>query len=99
MRILHNPAYAGAYAYGQKEYDPYDRSPATGKAKTKARPVAEWPVCVRDVYPSYISWDQFVRNQELLRDNWFRSAAAAGPSQRARPCSRGSSAVVGAGPG
>jgi Recombinase len=56
MRILHNPAYAGTYAYGQKEYDPFDRSPATGKAKTTARPMADWPVCVRDAYPAYITW-------------------------------------------
>ena len=39
MRLLHNPAYAGAYAYGQKEYDPYDRSAINGKAKTRTRPV------------------------------------------------------------
>jgi DNA invertase Pin-like site-specific DNA recombinase len=52
MRVLHNPAYAGAYAYGQKEYDPFDRSPTTGKAKTTARSVADWPVCVRDMYPA-----------------------------------------------
>jgi DNA invertase Pin-like site-specific DNA recombinase len=83
MRLLHNPAYAGAYAYGQKEYDPYDRSPATGKAKTRARPVAEWPVCVRDVYPSYIGWDQFVQNQQTLRDNWFRSGSRGAPRRGA----------------
>jgi DNA invertase Pin-like site-specific DNA recombinase len=83
MRLLHNPAYAGAYAYGQKEYDPYDRSPATGKAKTKARPVAEWPVCVRDVYPPYIGWDQFVQNQQTLRDNWFRSGSRGAPRRGA----------------
>jgi DNA invertase Pin-like site-specific DNA recombinase len=84
MRMLHNPAYAGAYAYGQKEYDPYDRSPVTGKAKTKVRPVADWPVCVPDVYPAYITWEQFVANQQTLRDNWFRSttrgAARRGPA-------------------
>jgi hypothetical protein len=79
MRLLHNPAYAGAYAYGQKEYDSYDRSPATGKARTKARPMADWPVCVRDVYPSYIPWDQFVRNQQTLRDNWFRNNSRGAP--------------------
>lgn len=73
MRLLHNPAYAGAYVYGQREYDPFDRSPTTGKAKTKARPVADWPVCVRDAYPAYLTWEQFVANQQLLRDNWFRS--------------------------
>ncbi len=79
MRLLHNPAYAGAYVYGQKEYDAFDRSPTTGKAKTKTRPLADWPVCVRDVYPAYISWDQFVRNQELLRDNWFRRGSRGAP--------------------
>jgi DNA invertase Pin-like site-specific DNA recombinase len=41
MRLLHNPAYAGAYANGQKEYDPFDRSPASGKTRTKTRPVAD----------------------------------------------------------
>jgi hypothetical protein len=79
MRLLHNPAYAGAYAYGQKEYDPFDRSPVTGKAKTTTRPLADWPVCVRDVYPAYIGWDQFVRNQQTLRDNWFRSGTRGAP--------------------
>jgi DNA invertase Pin-like site-specific DNA recombinase len=73
MRILHNPAYAGAYVDGQKEYDGFDRSPTNGKAKTKARPLADWPVVVRDVYPAYLTWDEFVRNQRTMRDNWFRS--------------------------
>jgi recombinase-like zinc beta ribbon protein/recombinase len=81
MRLLHNPAYAGAYVYGQKEYDAFDRSPTTGKAKTKARSLADWPVCVRDVYPAYLSWDQFVRNQQTLRDNWFRHGSRGAPRQ------------------
>jgi DNA invertase Pin-like site-specific DNA recombinase len=79
MRILHNPAYCGAYVYGQKEYDPFDRSPATGKAKTAARTLADWPVCVRDVYPAYITWDQFVTNQQTLRGNWFRAGTLGAP--------------------
>jgi hypothetical protein len=83
MRLLHNPAYAGAYVYGQKEYDSFDRSPATGKARTKPRPLADWPVCVRDVYPAYISWEQFVRNQETLRDNWFRHGSRGAPRKGA----------------
>jgi len=79
MRLLHNPIYAGAYVYGQKEYDPFDRSPSNGKAKTKARPVAEWPVCLRDVYPAYLSWDQFTSNQQILHDNWFRHGSRGAP--------------------
>jgi DNA invertase Pin-like site-specific DNA recombinase len=81
MRLLHNPAYAGAYAYGQKAYDPYDRSAISGKAKTRTRPLVDWPVCVRDVYPAYITWDEFVRNQEALRDNWFRHGSRGAPRQ------------------
>jgi hypothetical protein len=83
MRILHNPAYAGAYVYGQKEYDSFDRSPTNGKAKTKARPVADWPVCVRDVYPAYLAWDQFVSNQQTMRDNWFRHDSRGAPRKGA----------------
>ncbi len=79
MRLLRTPAYAGAYAYGQKEYDSYDRSPKTGKARTKVRPLTDWPVCIRDVYPAYLTWDQFVQNQQTLRDNWFRSGTRGAP--------------------
>jgi hypothetical protein len=69
--------------YGQKEYDSFDRSPTSGKAKTKSRSLADWPVCVRDVYPAYLSWDQFVRNQEILRDNWFRHGSRGAPRKGA----------------
>jgi DNA invertase Pin-like site-specific DNA recombinase len=79
MRLLHNPIYAGAYAYGQKEYDTFDRSPVTGKAKPKSRPLADWPICRRDAQPAYISWDQFVHNQEILRGNWYRHGARGAP--------------------
>ena len=98
MRLLHNPAYAGAYAYGQKEYDPFDRSPTTGKARTTARPLADWPVCVRDVYPAYITWEQFVRTSRRSADNWFRAGTRGAP-RAGRRCSRGSPGAAGAGPG
>src|SRR5262245_17006309 len=41
--------------------------------------MADWPVCLRDVYPAYLSWDQFVRNQQTLRDNWFRRGSRGAP--------------------
>jgi hypothetical protein len=79
IRLLRSPVYAGAYTYGKKEYDPYDRSPKTGKARAKARPVADWPVCIRDAYPAYLSWEQFLQNQQTLRDNWFRPGTRGAP--------------------
>jgi DNA invertase Pin-like site-specific DNA recombinase len=79
MRLLHNPIYAGAYAYGQKEYDSFDRSPTNGKAKSHPRPLKEWPVCLQNVYPAYITWKQFVQNQEILRANGYRPENAGAP--------------------
>ncbi len=71
IRMLHNPTYAGAYVYGQNEYDSFDRSPTNGRARTHPRPLEDWPVCLPDAYPAYISWEEFVANQEVLRSNGY----------------------------
>jgi len=70
IRILHNPAYAGAYVYGRWEYVSERRSQKTGKASARARPVAQWPVKIPEHHPAYIRWEEFVKNQEQLRQNW-----------------------------
>jgi DNA invertase Pin-like site-specific DNA recombinase len=70
IRILHNPAYAGAYVYGRWEYSNERRSPKTGKASAHARSVAQWPVNITEHHPAYIRWEEFVKNQEQLRENW-----------------------------
>ncbi|MGB6394857.1 MAG: recombinase family protein [Bradyrhizobium sp.] len=70
IRILHNPAYAGAYVYGRSEYFSERRSPKTGKASAHVRNVAQWPVRITEHHPAYISWEEFVKNQEHLRQNW-----------------------------
>jgi DNA invertase Pin-like site-specific DNA recombinase len=72
IRILHNPAYAGAYVYGRSEYFSERRSPKTGKASAHLRDVAQWPVRISEHHPAYISWEEFVNNQEHLRQNWGR---------------------------
>ena len=70
IRILHNPAYAGAYVYGRWEYLSERRSPKTGKASAHARSVAQWPVKITEHHPAYVRWEEFVKNQEQLRENW-----------------------------
>ena len=69
VRRLHNPAYAGAYVYGECEYDGARRSPKTGKAKVHVRPLEEWPVCIQDHHEGYISWDEYLFNQQQLKQN------------------------------
>jgi len=72
IRILHNPAYAGAYVYGRSEYSNVRRSPKTGKASAHLRSVEQWPVKITGHHAAYIGWEEFVKNQERLRRNWSR---------------------------
>jgi DNA invertase Pin-like site-specific DNA recombinase len=81
VRLFHNPVYAGAYVYGQRACDSFDRSPTTGRAKMRPRPLSDWPVCIQGVYPAYITWEQFVHNQEILRSNSYRPEKRGAPRQ------------------
>jgi len=69
LRILHNPRYAGAFAYGRTRLI---RSPSGGASYTK-RPREAWHALVHDAHPGYISWAEFEANQEQLRHNLNRS--------------------------
>ncbi len=70
--ILRNPAYAGAFAYGRRGPS---RPGQAGRAPRRLRcSPAEWTALHRDVYPAYITWEQFMANQERLTDNASRHA-------------------------
>jgi DNA invertase Pin-like site-specific DNA recombinase len=70
MRLLTNPAYAGAYVYGRADYATDERSPRTGKAAVHRRAQAEWAVCLQDHHPGYLPWGEYLQNQERLHNNW-----------------------------
>jgi len=52
------------------EYLSERRSTKTGKASAHARCVAQWPVKITEHHPAYVGWEEFVKNQEQLRQNW-----------------------------
>jgi DNA invertase Pin-like site-specific DNA recombinase len=81
MRILTNAAYAGAYVYGQWEYDCSRRSPKTGKPKQHLRAPENWPVCVLDHHEGYLTWVNYLANRKRLRQNWFRSMTRGAPRE------------------
>jgi hypothetical protein len=56
--------------YGRSEYFSERRSPKTGKSSAHVRNVAQWPVRITEHHPAYIGWEEFVKNQERLRQNW-----------------------------
>lgn len=65
MRTLHNPRYAGVYAYGQRLY----RRTVDGKKQIRKRDPKEWHACIPNAHPGYISWDRFQHNLKVLEDN------------------------------
>lgn len=72
LHILKNPAYAGAYVYGRRCQNPIGRRPGSRHGRTMAVALQHWPVCLKDAYPGYISWEEFMANQRRLADNLNR---------------------------
>jgi len=73
-RILTNPTYGGAYAYGKSESTSHyhDGKPRKG---TRQRPPHEWLALIPQAHEGYIDWEQYQQIQRLIADNDF------GPSQ------------------
>ncbi len=65
--ILRNPAYAGAFVYGRRTGYPNRRPGQRGRLRHKD--MADWTVVQQGVYAAYISWEQYVANQERMTDN------------------------------
>jgi DNA invertase Pin-like site-specific DNA recombinase len=69
MQILHNPLYAGAYAFGRSAQRTHIVDGRARKVSGFAKPRDEWNVLLRDNHPGYISWQEFEDNQKLLLEN------------------------------
>lgn len=66
FRTLHNPRYAGVYAYGRRQY----RRRAEGRRHIQRRPdPREWSACIPGAHPGYITWDQYQEHVRLLERN------------------------------
>lgn len=67
--ILKNPAYAGAYAFGQTVRDPTRRTAGHPHSGIVRLPVDKWEVLLHNVYPAYITWEEYLANQAQLAKN------------------------------
>lgn len=72
LALLKNPAYAGAYVYGRSTQDRSRRKPGRPYTGIVHRPVADWPVLLREHHPAYLTWDEFLANQAQLAANQAR---------------------------
>ena len=67
-RILTNPAYAGAYAYGRTEHSTrYEEGRPRKASRRKAR--QQWLSLIPNTHEGYITWDQFERVQLAIGEN------------------------------
>ena len=68
-KLLTNPVYAGAYAFGRTE----SRVTVENGRKRVTRGFrcdrAEWDVLFPDHHEGYVSWDKFEKNERLNADN------------------------------
>ena len=68
--MLHHPIYAGVYVYGRRSVQAARRQPgrpATGRRR--GHDLETGVIVLRDRIPAYISWDQYMANQEKMAAN------------------------------
>jgi DNA invertase Pin-like site-specific DNA recombinase len=87
LRTLHNPRYAGAFAYGQHR----TRKTPEGRSITRQLPRDQWPVLIPDVHTGYITFEQYERNLRTLRLN----ATALGTDRVGGPAREGTALLQG----
>ena len=67
--MLQHPMYAGAYVFGRTTQRTWVVDGRARKSEGHSKPMEKWNVLIRDHHPSYISWEQFEKNQETLMEN------------------------------
>ena len=88
VRILHNPAYAEVYVFGKMDYSGDRRSARTGKVLPHQIPMAQWPVKIDAHHAAYLSGEEYVKNNEQMRQNCMMAKRRAAWREKERPCCR-----------
>lgn len=68
-KMLLNPIYAGAYAYGRSRACTRFVDGLPRKSWRRNLPIEEWKVLIKDHHPGYISWDEYMANRQRLQEN------------------------------
>jgi DNA invertase Pin-like site-specific DNA recombinase len=67
--LLKNPTYAGVFVWGRKQTRTSIVEGRARKTRGHARPQEQWEVVIPDHHEGYITWEEFMRNQEQIRSN------------------------------
>lgn len=64
LHVLHNPRYAGAFAYGRRR----ERRLPDGRTRFFVQERKDWIALIPDAHPGYITWAQFEENLTRLAE-------------------------------
>jgi len=80
-RILTNPAYGGAYAYGKTEsLTCYENGLSV--QRTRRRPRERWVTLIPDAHEGYVNWEGFERIQKMIISNRLCDCEPSGAARR-----------------
>ena len=65
LRILHQPRYAGAFCFGRTK----NKIAPDGRRHMTYVQKNDWPIVIKNAHPGYITWEQFERNLQQLKEN------------------------------
>ena len=82
VQVLHNPTYAGAYAFGRRTKRTRIVDGRAVKTEGHQKAMADWNVLIRDHHEGYIPWERFAENQRMLLENAHMKQRAARKSGR-----------------
>ncbi|MEV7970260.1 recombinase family protein [Sphaerisporangium sp. NPDC088356] len=77
--MLHNPIYAGYYAYGRRRVDPRRKQPGRPSTGRIVRDSDEWLVLLADRMPAYITVERYEANLAKMAANRQIAASPGAP--------------------
>ena len=69
LGVLSNPSYAGAYVFGRYRGVKSISTDGQVQAKVQRQPMDSWLVLIQQHHPGFISWDDYLENQQMLAEN------------------------------
>lgn len=72
--ILHNPFYAGAYAYGKREGRICYKEGHIKKTHGHLKKREDWLVLIKEHHEGYISWEEYEENIKRMSTNQYKAA-------------------------
>ncbi len=87
LTVLQNPCYAGAYVFGRRKSRRGVEPDGTIRKRTTILPREQWGIVIHDHHPGYITWEQYLANEQRLKSN--RTFQGARPVREGRALLQG----------